>query len=102
MYYYVFYIWSMERIGVRDLNQNTSQVLARVRRGETVEVTERGRPIARLVPVDGGLTLLDRLVAEGRAVAPVGGGPVPLPPVLGDPDLDVAADLAASRDEERW
>jgi prevent-host-death family protein len=98
----MFYIGPMERIGVRDLNQNTSQVLARVRRGETVEVTERGRPIARLVPVDGGLTLLDRLVAEGRAVAPVSGGPLPLPPALGDPDVNVAEELAAAREEERW
>ena len=55
----------MERIGVRELNQNTSQVLARVANGETLEVTERGRPIARLVPIDGGLSLLDRLVAGG-------------------------------------
>jgi prevent-host-death family protein len=97
-----FYIGLMERIGVRELNQNTSQVLARVRNGETVEVTERGRPVARLVPVDAGVTVLDRLVAEGRAVARSGGGPVPLPPAFGDPDITVADELAAARDEERW
>ncbi len=80
----------MDRIGVRELNQNTSQVLARVAGGETVEVTDRGRPIARLVPVHGGQSLLDRLVAEGRAVAPTSGRPVPNPPVLGDPDVCAA------------
>ncbi|WFE57446.1 type II toxin-antitoxin system prevent-host-death family antitoxin [Micromonospora sp. WMMD712] len=92
----------MERIGVRELNQNTSQVLARVSRGETVEITDRGHPIARLVPVGDDRSTLARLVAAGRAVAPTGGGPVPLPPKLGDEDVDVAATLAAMRDEERW
>lgn len=92
----------MERIGVRELNQNTSQVLARVQRGETVEVTDRGRPVARLVPVDGGLSLLDRFVAEGRAVAPAISGPVPLPPPLGDAAVNVADELAAAREDERW
>jgi prevent-host-death family protein len=92
----------MDRIGVRELNQNTSQVLARVSGGETVEITDRGRPIARLVPVHGGLSLLDRLVAEGRAVAPTNGRPVPVPPVLGDPDVSAADELVAAREEERW
>lgn len=92
----------MERIGVRELNQNTSQVLARVRQGETLEVTDRGRAVARLVPVGRGLSLLDQLVAEGRATAPVTSGLIPTPPVLDDPAVDVAQELAASRDEERW
>jgi prevent-host-death family protein len=95
----MFYIAWMERIGVRELNQNTSQVLARVRSGETIEVTERGRPIARLVPVDEGLSLLDRLVAQGRATAPTRTGPIPRPPTLGDPDVNVADELAAAREE---
>jgi prevent-host-death family protein len=92
----------MESIGIRELNQNTSQILARVRGGETVEITDRGHPIARLVPVGGDRSTLARLVAAGRAVAPTGGGPVPLPPKLGEDDVDVAATLADMRDEERW
>jgi prevent-host-death family protein len=92
----------MERIPVRELNQNTSAVLARVQRGESLEVTVSGTAVARLVPVTITQSLLDRLVAEGRATAPVASGPVPLPPVLGDPAVDAAADLAALRDEERW
>lgn len=87
---------------MRELNQHTSRVLARVRAGETVEVTDRGEPIARLVPVLAGDALFGRLVAEGRATAPTLAGPLPMPPVLGDPTVDVAAVLAASRDEERW
>jgi prevent-host-death family protein len=92
----------MERIGVRDLNQNTSQVLARVSRGESIEITDRGRPVARLVPVDDDASTLARLVASGRATAPTSTGPVALPPRLGDPNVDAASELAAMRDEERW
>jgi prevent-host-death family protein len=92
----------MERIGVRELNQNTSQVLARVSRGETLEITDRGHPIARLVPVGDDRSTLAKLVAAGRAVPPASGGPVPLPPKLGDEGVDVAAALADLRGEERW
>ena len=84
------------------LNQNTSQVLARVSRGETIEITDRGHLVARLVPVAGETSTLARLVASGRAVAPIAGGPVPLPPQLGDPEVSAAAELAAMREEERW
>jgi prevent-host-death family protein len=92
----------MERIPVRELNQHTSAVIARVEHGETLEVTVRGRPVARLIPIEGGHSLLDRLVAEGKAVPPTATGPVPTPPRLGDPAINVAEELAASREEERW
>ena len=87
---------------MRELNQNTSQVLARVSGGETVEITDRGHPIARLVPVGGDRSALAKLVAAGRAVAPTGAGPVPLPPKLGDEGVDVSSTVAEMRDEERW
>jgi prevent-host-death family protein len=54
----------MERIGVRELRRKASAILRRVAAGETVEVTERGRPVAvllRSMP-----TGLDRLEREGR------------------------------------
>jgi prevent-host-death family protein len=50
--------------GIRDLRDHLSRYLERVRSGEEVTVTDRGQPIARLVPVDGPQTL-DRLIAEG-------------------------------------
>lgn len=56
----------MERIGVRELRQNASKYLRRVREGETIEVTSRGEPVARLTPVRGEQTLRDRLIAEGK------------------------------------
>ena len=41
----------MESIGVRELRQNASTYLERVKRGETIQVTERGVPIAVLAPL---------------------------------------------------
>ncbi len=94
----------MVRIGVRELNQHTSRVIDRVKRGIVIEVTERGRPVARVTPVSpvAPSGLLERLVAEGRALAPSVSGAPPMPPVIGDPNVDVAAALASARDEERW
>ncbi|HVQ99826.1 MAG TPA: type II toxin-antitoxin system prevent-host-death family antitoxin, partial [Mycobacterium sp.] len=40
----------MERIGVRELRQHASRYLDRVKAGESIEVTERGTPVAVLVP----------------------------------------------------
>lgn len=43
----------MDVIGVRELRQHASRYLQRVASGESIEVTDRGRPVARLVPVTG-------------------------------------------------
>lgn len=56
----------MNRVGIRELKQNASAVLDRVRRGESVEVTERGRPIAMIVPLPE-TGRVERLIAEGKA-----------------------------------
>jgi prevent-host-death family protein len=57
-----------DSVGVRSLQQHASAVLARVAGGEVVEVTDRGRPVARLVPItQGGLA---GLVAAGLARPP--------------------------------
>jgi len=40
----------MERIGVRELRQHASRYLARVAGGESIEITDRGKPVALLVP----------------------------------------------------
>jgi prevent-host-death family protein len=57
-------------VGVRELRNNLSRYLDRVRSGEEVVVTERGRAIARVLPV-GTERILDRLIAEG-VVTPAG------------------------------
>jgi prevent-host-death family protein len=56
---------SNSAVGIRELRQQASAVLRRVVNGEIIDVTDRGRPIARIVPFRPGV--LDQLVAEGRA-----------------------------------
>jgi prevent-host-death family protein len=90
----------MEQVPIRALNQDTAGVLARVERGEVVEITNRGRPIARLVPV--GDDSLAHLVAQGVVLPATITGPVPLPDVAADPGSDAGELMTTLRDEERW
>ena len=54
----------MIQVGVRELRNNLSRYLERVRGGEEVIVTDRGSAVARVLPV-GTERVLDRLIAEG-------------------------------------
>lgn len=60
------------RVGVRELRQNLSQYLRRVASGERLEVTEHGKPVAVLGPIDESQSALRRLVSSGRAKPPQG------------------------------
>ena len=51
-------------VGVKELRNNLSRYLDRVRNGDEFVVTDRGRAIARGVPV-AAERVLDRLIAEG-------------------------------------
>ncbi len=88
----------MERIGVRELRQHASKYLARVEGGETLEVTDRGRPVAMLIPirVDGWETLL----VSGRVLRPASEGDV-LDEPPADHGVDASARLATMRADER-
>jgi prevent-host-death family protein len=55
----------MDRVGVRELRQNLSVYLRRVGRGESLEVTERGRPVAVLGPIEDPADATTRLLARG-------------------------------------
>src|SRR5438093_11559307 len=67
------YIWEdVVEVGIRALRNQLSAFVERVRAGEEVVVTDRGRPVARLVPIDHERTI-DRLVRDGLVEpAPVG------------------------------
>ena len=56
----------MARAGIREVRQNASALIRRVIAGETIEITDRGRPVARIVPLHG-RDLLAQMVSEGRA-----------------------------------
>jgi prevent-host-death family protein len=54
----------MDKIGIRELRQNASVYLDRVKEGESIEITERGVPIAVISPV-GAMSVIDRMIADG-------------------------------------
>ena len=59
-------------VGVRELRQNLSRYLERVKTGESLVVTERGHEVARLIPSGASS---DRYIALGQrfgATVPVG------------------------------
>ena len=91
----------MKTIGVRELRQRASEVLAQVERGGVVEVTAHGRPIARLVPVRGGDRR--RLLAAGGRLVPAEddvldlGAPVALAPRAQRPSVRLARARASER-----
>jgi prevent-host-death family protein len=57
-------------VGIRELRSNLRAYLQRVRDGEDVIVMERGKPIARLTPVEEQRTTLERLIEEGLVTPP--------------------------------
>jgi prevent-host-death family protein len=64
------YMNGTKRVGVRELRQNLSVYLRQILEGHTFEVTDRGQPVALLVPLPTASTPLQRLIASGRASAP--------------------------------
>jgi prevent-host-death family protein len=54
----------MTSVGVRELRQRASGLLRLVEQGETVEITDRGRPVALLTPIPEG-SPLERMRAAG-------------------------------------
>jgi prevent-host-death family protein len=90
----------MTSVGVRELRQRASELLRRVAAGETIEVTDRGRPVALLSPLPQAAPL-ERLRAAGEvnpAMADLDELPAPLPLQAGlEPPSAVLARLR--RDE---
>lgn len=98
----------METVGVTELEAKLSEYLGHVKAGEEVLVTEGGRPIARLVPVqpDDEDAEWERLRAlERQGVVKLGArhptfdlGTLNLPD---DPSNSVRSALIEERDEDR-
>jgi prevent-host-death family protein len=58
----------MVRIGIRELRDNLTATIRRVRAGEAFEVTHDGEPVAILSPVK--RSRLDELIAAGQVTLP--------------------------------
>ncbi len=86
-------------MGIRELRQNLSRHLRRVAAGEQLVVTERGRPVAVLVPWVDVEDPFERMVREGRATRGIG-NPLDVEPIDG-PISDVASRAIEEMREER-
>ncbi|MYW66543.1 type II toxin-antitoxin system prevent-host-death family antitoxin [Streptomyces sp. SID8379] len=91
----------MKTIGLRELNQNPSKAVALVRSGIPILVTDRGRPVLRMVPETEAPSVLQRMLKSGDAQPPAEQGMPELIPDLA-PDLPSLSELLhTERDKER-
>jgi len=87
----------MSKVGIRALKQNASAVVAEAAAGETITITDRGRPVARLTAIP--VSRLQELVDSGRA-RPAKRDILDLPAPDEGPAL--SEELAAMREAERY
>jgi prevent-host-death family protein len=90
----------MSEVPVRSLNQDTAGVMARVKRGEEIDITERGVVVARILPA-APHPLADR-IASGRLRLPEVDGPIPRPHGAIRTDIDAGELLSQMRDEDSY
>jgi prevent-host-death family protein len=90
----------MESVGIRELRQRASELLRLVERGRSVQITDRGRPVAVLAPLPD-TSPLDRLRSSGACrpsdPTPRGAWPEPLVVASARTASDALAELR--RDE---
>jgi prevent-host-death family protein len=90
----------MQSIGIRELRQHASRYLRAVEAGERITVTDRGRPVAQIVPIRAE-TAYDRLVAEGKLI-PSTGDLADVEPVKPTPGVPLPSEiLERMRADER-
>lgn len=91
-----------ERVGIRQLRQNLSVYVKRVREeGRAYEVTERGEPVARLTPLeDRPMSTIERMIADGRITPATREWRDLPPPVELPPGRPLSEILQEMRDED--
>lgn len=87
----------MSEVGIRALKQNASAVVAEAVSGETVTITDRGRPVAQMTAIPS--SRLRSLIESGRARQARSSITELTTPEEGP---DITAELAAMRDDERF
>lgn len=91
----------MVSVGIRELRQRASELLRQVQRGESIEITDRGRPVAVLSPLPPG-SPYRRMLAEGDiARASRDAGELPEPLALAAGQESASSVLARLRADER-
>jgi len=86
----------MSDVGVRELKQHLSEYLERASQGETIRVTDRGRPKAILAPIPGRLQI-EKGIAEGWITPATRSGFEPFERIK--PMMSTEEALAEDRDE---
>lgn len=86
-------------MGIRDLKQNASAVVKRVKAGEAITITERGVPVAKLVPIPDDKYL--ELVQEGAIIPGRGYFDFDSIELIELPDGLTAEELIAQEREDR-
>lgn len=87
----------MSEVGIRALKQNASAVVSSAAAGETITITDRGRPVARMAPIP--TSRLKALIDAGQARPPRRAiATLPAP----DPGPSITAVLTEMRDDERY
>lgn len=92
-------------VGIRELRANLSAFVDRVKNGEDVIITERGRTVARITRPGDARTKLDELIAQGR-VTPAKRPKQPistegLPRPVGGTVTDILFELRGDADARR-
>ena len=90
----------MNQVGIRELRQRASDLLRMVERGETIEITDRGRAVALLGPLPDG-SPIDRLRRAGEIDAADGDLDDLPEPLASSASQLPSAVLARLRDDER-
>ncbi len=87
----------MTEVGIRALKQNASAVVAEAVAGETITITDRGRPVVQMTAIPA--SRLQQLLDSGHARPPRRAiEELPAP----EPGASLSAELTAMRNAERY
>jgi prevent-host-death family protein len=87
-------------VPVRQLNQDTAGVLDRVKRGEHINMTERGRIIARIIPASD--NPFSTMISIGKLHPPMLSGLAPCTTGSVNTDHELGQLLREMRESERY
>lgn len=98
------YSRTVERVGIRELRNYASRVVARARAGERIVITVDGIPVAEIGPVraDNDKMTMEELIAAGHVIPPRLTTPPPPPPKLAVADGRTSMDILDELREDRF
>jgi prevent-host-death family protein len=59
---------NVEKIGIRELRQRASEWVAKAKAGKVILITDRGQPVARLMPVTRNENARNKLIDDGQLI----------------------------------